>query len=151
MDVYGIALPLENPRLGHRPSVGLHEEADARGAILAGEHLGVDAHVRVERDSLARDVVDCDGLGVRAHAALELLRADLQTAAPHGLVPARRLPAAHHLPDRQLVQPHARVGVRGGVTLDARYNLGVANIYDSSHFKEKTSVIMLTLGYKIPF
>ena len=35
--------------------------------------------------------------------------------------------------------------------IDARYNLGVANIYDSSHFKEKTSVIMLTLGYKIPF
>ena len=113
MDMYRIALPLENRRLGHRPSIGLHDEADARVAVLAGEHLGVNAHVRVERDRLARHVVDCNGLGVRAHAARELLRADLQAAALDGLVPARGLPAAHHFLDRKLVQPHAPVGVCG--------------------------------------
>lgn len=35
--------------------------------------------------------------------------------------------------------------------IDARYNLGVTNIIDSGNFSEKNSVIMLTVGYKIPF
>ncbi len=37
--------------------------------------------------------------------------------------------------------------------IDARYNLGLNSIYDSdySDYKPKNSVIMLTLGYKIPF
>ena len=35
--------------------------------------------------------------------------------------------------------------------IDARYNLGVSNIYDNDNFSVKNSVIMLTLGYKIPF
>lgn len=35
--------------------------------------------------------------------------------------------------------------------IDARYNLGVTNINDDDDIKNKNSVIMLTLGYKIPF
>ena len=38
--------------------------------------------------------------------------------------------------------------------IDARYNLGLTNINDEEHaddYKIKNSVIMLTLGYKIPF
>lgn len=35
--------------------------------------------------------------------------------------------------------------------VDARYNLGLTNINDNDHIKHKNSVIMLTLGYKIPF
>ena len=35
--------------------------------------------------------------------------------------------------------------------VDARYNLGLSNIYDDSNHTVKNSVIMLTLGYKIPF
>ena len=35
--------------------------------------------------------------------------------------------------------------------IDARYNLGLTNINDSDHHKVKNGVIMLTLGYKIPF
>ena len=38
--------------------------------------------------------------------------------------------------------------------IDARYNLGLTNLYDgpgSDDYKVKNSVIMLTLGYKIPF
>jgi hypothetical protein len=35
--------------------------------------------------------------------------------------------------------------------VDARYNLGVANISDVDHVSVKNSVIMLTVGYKIPF
>lgn len=34
--------------------------------------------------------------------------------------------------------------------IDARYNLGLTNIYDSDNVKVKNSVIMLTVGYKIP-
>ena len=34
--------------------------------------------------------------------------------------------------------------------VDARYNLGVANTSDFDHVSIKNSVIMLTLGYKIP-
>ena len=33
---------------------------------------------------------------------------------------------------------------------DARYNLGLTNIYDSDNMKVKNGVIMLTVGYKIP-
>jgi hypothetical protein len=35
--------------------------------------------------------------------------------------------------------------------IDARYNLGVTNISDISGYSAKNSVIMLTVGYKIPF
>lgn len=38
--------------------------------------------------------------------------------------------------------------------VDARYNLGLSNILDNDgphDYKQKNSVIMLTLGYKIPF
>ena len=35
--------------------------------------------------------------------------------------------------------------------IDARYNLGLTNINDTDSYKSKNSVIMLTLGYKIPF
>ena len=35
--------------------------------------------------------------------------------------------------------------------IDARYNLGISNINDHGSDKIKNSVIMLTLGYKIPF
>lgn len=35
--------------------------------------------------------------------------------------------------------------------VDARYNLGLSNIYDDSNHTVKNSVIMLTVGYKIPF
>lgn len=35
--------------------------------------------------------------------------------------------------------------------IDARYNLGLANMIDSEHVSVKNSVIMLTVGYKIPF
>ena len=37
--------------------------------------------------------------------------------------------------------------------IDARYNLGLSNILDVEHsdYSQKNSVIMLTLGYKIPF
>ncbi len=35
--------------------------------------------------------------------------------------------------------------------IDARYNLGLTNIIDSDNIKNKNSVIMLTVGYKIPF
>ena len=35
--------------------------------------------------------------------------------------------------------------------IDARYNLGLTNINDDSNVKNKNSVIMLTVGYKIPF
>ena len=37
--------------------------------------------------------------------------------------------------------------------IDARYNLGLSNVVDSdnSDYSQKNSVIMLTLGYKIPF
>jgi len=35
--------------------------------------------------------------------------------------------------------------------IDARYNLGLTKIPDSDAIKSKNSVIMLTLGYKIPF
>ena len=35
--------------------------------------------------------------------------------------------------------------------IDARYNLGVTNINDKGKHSNKNSVIMLTLGYKIPF
>ena len=35
--------------------------------------------------------------------------------------------------------------------IDARYNLGLTNIYDNDDIKNKNSVIMLTVGYKIPF
>lgn len=35
--------------------------------------------------------------------------------------------------------------------IDARYNLGLTNIIDDDHIKNKNSVIMLTIGYKIPF
>ena len=35
--------------------------------------------------------------------------------------------------------------------IDARYNLGVTNIIDDDDVKQKNSVFMLTLGYKIPF
>jgi hypothetical protein len=35
--------------------------------------------------------------------------------------------------------------------IDARYNLGVSNINDKGSHTNKNSVIMLTLGYKIPF
>ena len=34
--------------------------------------------------------------------------------------------------------------------IDARYNLGLTNIYDSDNMKVKNGVIMLTVGYKIP-
>ena len=34
--------------------------------------------------------------------------------------------------------------------IDARYNLGLTNINDTDSYKSKNSVIMLTLGYKIP-
>ncbi len=34
--------------------------------------------------------------------------------------------------------------------IDARYNLGVANINDHGIGKIRNSVIMLTVGYKIP-
>lgn len=34
--------------------------------------------------------------------------------------------------------------------IDARYNLGLTNIIDDDHIKNKNSVIMLTIGYKIP-
>lgn len=35
--------------------------------------------------------------------------------------------------------------------IDARYNLGLTNINDTDNFKSKNGVIMLTVGYKIPF
>jgi hypothetical protein len=35
--------------------------------------------------------------------------------------------------------------------IDARYNLGLTNINDNDRYKNKNSVIMLTVGYKIPF
>ena len=38
--------------------------------------------------------------------------------------------------------------------IDARYNLGLSNIIDTDghdNYKQKNSVIMLTVGYKIPF
>ena len=37
--------------------------------------------------------------------------------------------------------------------IDARYNLGLSNLIDDDHtdYSQKNSVIMLTLGYKIPF
>lgn len=35
--------------------------------------------------------------------------------------------------------------------IDARYNLGLTKIADSDESKSKNSVIMLTIGYKIPF
>ena len=35
--------------------------------------------------------------------------------------------------------------------IDARYNLGLTNINDTDSYKSKNGVIMLTLGYKIPF
>ena len=35
--------------------------------------------------------------------------------------------------------------------IDARYNLGLTNINDTDSYKSKNSVIMLTVGYKIPF
>ena len=36
--------------------------------------------------------------------------------------------------------------------IDARYNLGLSNLLDDhDNFSQKNSVIMLTLGYKIPF
>ena len=35
--------------------------------------------------------------------------------------------------------------------IDARYNLGLTNINDNGHGKAKNAVIMLTIGYKIPF
>ena len=35
--------------------------------------------------------------------------------------------------------------------IDARYNLGLTNINDTDNFKSKNGVIMLTIGYKIPF
>ena len=35
--------------------------------------------------------------------------------------------------------------------IDARYNLGLTNIYDGDAVKIKNGVIMLTVGYKIPF
>lgn len=35
--------------------------------------------------------------------------------------------------------------------IDARYNLGLTNINDTDKFKSKNGVIMLTVGYKIPF
>ena len=35
--------------------------------------------------------------------------------------------------------------------IDARYNLGLTNIYNTDNAKVKNSVIMLTVGYKIPF
>ena len=35
--------------------------------------------------------------------------------------------------------------------IDARYNLGLSNIYKDSDDKVKNGVIMLTVGYKIPF
>ena len=35
--------------------------------------------------------------------------------------------------------------------IDARYNFGLTKIYDDAGAKCKNSVIMLTLGYKIPF
>ena len=38
----------------------------------------------------------------------------------------------------------------GDFVIDARYNLGLTKIFDAEHAKSKNSVIMLTLGYKIP-
>lgn len=35
--------------------------------------------------------------------------------------------------------------------IDARYNLGLTNINDTDSYKSKNGVIMLTVGYKIPF
>ena len=35
--------------------------------------------------------------------------------------------------------------------IDARYNLGLTNINDTDNFKSNNGVIMLTVGYKIPF
>ena len=35
--------------------------------------------------------------------------------------------------------------------IDARYNLGTSKIYKGDGVKSKNSVIMLTIGYKIPF
>lgn len=37
--------------------------------------------------------------------------------------------------------------------IDARYNLGLSNIIDDDHdnYSQKNSVIMFTIGYKIPF
>ena len=35
--------------------------------------------------------------------------------------------------------------------IDARYNLGLTNINDTDKYKSKNGVIMLTVGYKIPF
>ena len=35
--------------------------------------------------------------------------------------------------------------------IDARYNLGLTNVLDNDNVKQKNSVIMLTVGYKIPF
>ena len=35
--------------------------------------------------------------------------------------------------------------------IDARYNLGLTNINDNDLGKAKNGVIMLTVGYKIPF
>ncbi len=37
--------------------------------------------------------------------------------------------------------------------IDARYNLGLSNLIDDDHtdYSQKNSVIMLTIGYKIPF
>jgi hypothetical protein len=35
--------------------------------------------------------------------------------------------------------------------IDARYNLGLTNINDNDNIKNKNAVIMLTVGYKIPF
>lgn len=35
--------------------------------------------------------------------------------------------------------------------IDARYNLGLTNVNDTDAFKAKNGVIMLTVGYKIPF
>ena len=34
--------------------------------------------------------------------------------------------------------------------IDARYNLGLTNIFDTSSVNVKNGVIMLTVGYKIP-
>lgn len=38
-----------------------------------------------------------------------------------------------------------------GFVVDARYNLGVSKINDKGDYSQKNSVIMLTVGYKIPF
>ena len=109
VNVDALAPPLQDAGGRDFATVRKHREPYARVVLPAGEYLGVNPHVGVERNRLSADVEQHIRRRMSPYAALECLRPYAKRLALNGLVLLRGPIPAGHAFYRKLVKPHASV------------------------------------------